>query len=329
MQVKPVIMENKKVSVIVPLYNAEAYLEEAISSVLKQDYEPLELIIVDDGSSDGSLEVALRYESEKVRVFSQKNSGACVARNRGLREAEGEYVKFLDADDVLAPGSIRKQVDQMANMSGRQIPFGRYGYCDSFGNVTSDYNFPKYFFDELKDDPVFFFYNHWEVLITCPLHKKLYLEEIGGFDESLKRGQESDLHFRLALSGVEFLYSDLPTFLYRSHDSESKITNKCNAGTINMRNYWLYRNEKCEKLLKEKFGIIPEKYHDSLSRFWFSCAREEFAGRDKESGLVYLKKCLDYGSGDRFRKFYIKIGRIVGYCFIESIFQFRLKLLKK
>ncbi len=92
-----------KISVIVPVYNAEEYLKNCIMSVVRQTYDNWELILVDDGSSDGSLSIAdlAAEKDERIRVIHQKNAGPGAARNRGIKEALGDYVVFLDSDDYI------------------------------------------------------------------------------------------------------------------------------------------------------------------------------------------------------------------------------------
>lgn len=92
-----------KISVIVPVYNAEEYLKNCIMSVVRQTYGNWELILVDDGSSDGSLSIAdlAAEKDERIRVIHQKNAGPGAARNRGIKEASGDYVVFLDSDDYI------------------------------------------------------------------------------------------------------------------------------------------------------------------------------------------------------------------------------------
>lgn len=97
-----------KVSVIVPVYNAQDYLEQCIVSILAQTLQEIEVICVDDSSTDRSLEILKKYEKEdsRVRVLTQPNSGAGAARNRGLSQASGEYLSFLDADDFFEPDML-------------------------------------------------------------------------------------------------------------------------------------------------------------------------------------------------------------------------------
>ena len=124
-----------------PLYNAAFLVESAIQSVVNQTYNYWELIIVDDGSTDDSLAVVKHYESDKIRVYTQPNSGACVARNKALSLTKGDFVKFLDADDLLSPDCLEKQVAQMNTLGAHQIPFGDYNFIDIANNVLFDYTF--------------------------------------------------------------------------------------------------------------------------------------------------------------------------------------------
>lgn len=99
------------VSVLIPAYNAEKWIGDTIRSALGQKWPNKEIIIVNDGSRDGTLAVARRFESKSVKVISQDNQGACAARNRALAFAQGDYIQWLDADDLLAPDKISKQLE--------------------------------------------------------------------------------------------------------------------------------------------------------------------------------------------------------------------------
>ncbi|HEY2324319.1 MAG TPA: glycosyltransferase family A protein, partial [Thermoanaerobaculia bacterium] len=99
----------KSVSVVIPSYNYARYLGEAIDSALAQTLPPLEVIVVDDGSTDETSEVLATY-ADRIRVLRQKNSGVAVARNSGIAAAHGEYVAFLDADDIWLPRKLELQM---------------------------------------------------------------------------------------------------------------------------------------------------------------------------------------------------------------------------
>ena len=99
------------VSVIIPLYNSESFISNAVESILNQTYSNIEVIVINDGSTDNSYGEVKKYESKKVKIFSQENKGASAARNLGLKHARGAYIQFLDADDYLSNNKIERQVN--------------------------------------------------------------------------------------------------------------------------------------------------------------------------------------------------------------------------
>jgi glycosyltransferase involved in cell wall biosynthesis len=113
------------VSVIIPVYNCEQYLAEAIESALAQTYGPVEIIVVDDGSTDSSSGVARGFEDLGVRYFHQPNSGPGAARNLGVRMAQGSFFAFLDADDIWIPGKLSLQMAAFEDEAELDMVFGR------------------------------------------------------------------------------------------------------------------------------------------------------------------------------------------------------------
>jgi glycosyltransferase involved in cell wall biosynthesis len=114
------------VSILVPAFNAERWIGATIESALRQTWKDTEIVVVDDGSTDGTLDVARSFERPNVRVFAQPNRGAAAARNRALEEARGEVIQYLDADDLLAPDKIARQMPLLADgvlCSGEWGPF--------------------------------------------------------------------------------------------------------------------------------------------------------------------------------------------------------------
>lgn len=101
-------------SIIIPVYNSEKYLVNCLNSILNQDEKIFEVIIIDDGSSDSSYEIMKKYESiyNKVKILKKENGGVCSARNLGIEVAEGEYLAFVDSDDMLYPNSLSKRIDE-------------------------------------------------------------------------------------------------------------------------------------------------------------------------------------------------------------------------
>lgn len=112
------------ISVIIPVYNGEKYLKEAIESVRAQSYHPIEIIIVDDGSTDGTAEIAKQYES--LNYYFQSNAGLAAALNLGIEIAAGDYYAFLDADDIWLPDKLRLQMNVFHNNSEVEMVFGHH-----------------------------------------------------------------------------------------------------------------------------------------------------------------------------------------------------------
>lgn len=107
-------MPGQLVSVIIPVYNAKLYVKRCLDSIVNQTYKNLQILIIDDGSFDGSSDICESYMTDKrVQVFHQKNSGASAARNFGLDRAEGEYILFVDADDYIDLNLLDKAVHKM------------------------------------------------------------------------------------------------------------------------------------------------------------------------------------------------------------------------
>lgn len=208
------------IAVIIPVYNCESYLETAISSVLSQAGLDIEIIAVDDGSTDGSLEV-LRKFGNRITVIEQENEGACVARNVGVRASTCPFIKFLDADDYLVPGSLQAQLSHAINLTQNEFSYGRvlrkiendgrlvpHGRRDNKVNNQDD-------LDELLIDPP---------PISAMLYPRHLLEALGGLDIRLVKRQDYDLFARALLAGYAPKACKEPIFAYRSHDNTSRIS---------------------------------------------------------------------------------------------------------
>jgi len=203
------------VSIIIPCYNGERYVAESIQSALDQSHRSCEVIVIDDGSTDGSLEVIKSF-GERICWESGPNRGGGAARNRGLELARGEWIKFHDADDVLLPGCVANQMIHSATLGEKELSFG-YG-VDLAGNQRVSTVGPA-----ADVEMVGFCFSH-DILTPTVLHRRSVLQELGGFDESLAAGQEWNLHLRLALAGYRFVYVDECLFRYRHHFGVDRVS---------------------------------------------------------------------------------------------------------
>lgn len=192
-------MSRPLVSVIIPCFNAEAYVADAVRSALNLSYSPSEIIVVDDGSTDGSIDV-LRSFGDQILLETGPNRGACAARNRGLQLAGGDLVQFLDADDLLDPHKLEVQVPRLLSSDADAIS------CNvRITDLASGENVDHY---SARHSDTFAHCTYDDITTPGPLHWKSNLLAVGGFDETLPCSQERDLHLRLACHGFRFEHLD-------------------------------------------------------------------------------------------------------------------------
>ena len=133
----------KLVSVIVPTYNVEEYISRTINSILAQTYSNFELLIIDDESPDRSVEICQQFKDSRIKIISQKNRGLAGARNTGIRNAKGEYLAFLDADDLWLPKKLENHVQHLESSPTVGISFSRSAFIDINDRELGIYQMPK------------------------------------------------------------------------------------------------------------------------------------------------------------------------------------------
>lgn len=193
------------VSVVIPAYNAERWLADAIRSALEQEYPAVEVIVVDDGSTDGTPAVCRSF-GEDLEYKRLERSGGGSARNAGIEIARGDMVQFLDADDFLLPTKLSVQVPLLARDPGSLV------FCaNRFEDGETGRSLGTRYRPVADRDPVVYVLSG--VLQTAaPLHWADALRRVGGFTNGLPCAQERDLHLRLACTGVRF--QGVPEVLY-------------------------------------------------------------------------------------------------------------------
>lgn len=229
--------ELPKASVVIAAYNAEAFIVDAINSILSQDFESFEVIVVNDGSTDQTAWLVDQLNDSRVRLITIPNSGGpSRPRNVGIRESHGNFVFIFDADDVMLPGKLRRSVELL-----EYLPEAGFLFTD-FQSIHED--------GSLKQASFLAGYDSLHRLSSCALNqfarlikgadilsglakanfvgtssvvlKRTVVEEVGFFDETLKNGDDYDLWARIS-SRFDAIYIDLPLHQYRLHeDSISK-----------------------------------------------------------------------------------------------------------
>jgi glycosyltransferase involved in cell wall biosynthesis len=198
------------VSVCIPTYNRRNYLEETLQSVFAQTYKGYEIVIVDDGSTDGTEEM-IKQLGHNARYHWQENAGDAVARNKLIELAIGKYIAFLDSDDLLVPDAIERMVAVMQREAEPVIVYGPYLRIDQYGSVIGKSKRKLYSGFVTK-------YLFQDVFVhSCgSMFPKSVLEETGGFDTSLPVCSDYDLWLRLSLK-YRFVALSKPTFKRRRH----------------------------------------------------------------------------------------------------------------
>lgn len=212
--------KNPLVSVVLPVYNGEKFIAEAIRSVFVQKYEPLELIVVNDGSTDQSEKCLEEFEG-KLTLINQKNSGPSSARNAGIETANGEYVAFIDADDVWVPGNLSFHMNQFTKYKNLEISIGLTSKLEFESSIEVDV--------EQAKKKAFL-----HLVMGASLMKKSVFKDVGLFDEELILGQDTDWFLRAKeLEKKMAIGKDLVLF-YRKHQ-HNRTNDKTKA------NFYLFK----------------------------------------------------------------------------------------
>lgn len=199
------------VSVIMPVKNAEAYLRQSIESILNQSYQKIELIIVDDGSNDGSLNIAREY-ADRVSLYQSASQGVWSARNFGIQVANGEYLAFQDADDIALQDRIKVQMDSLSSNPGIDIVFGNM--AEFKGEINYNSSGAEEEFDKIK------------VQANCPgamlLTRKTF-DKVGEFVETWKIAGFIDWYMRALDLGVKVYIPSEVILARRVHQANSTL----------------------------------------------------------------------------------------------------------
>jgi glycosyltransferase involved in cell wall biosynthesis len=212
---------NPLVSIIIPCYNAEPWIAAAVDSALAQSWQEIEVIAVNDGSSDGSLAVLRRLAGPKVRVVDQPNRGAAAARNAGLSMARGEFVQFLDADDLLTPGKIASQVPLLVARGAGAVASARWARFDRNPALAVAADSPL--FRDMAPIDFLLLYTAgghmmhpaaW--LVPSPIARAA-----GPWDETLTLNDDGEYFARVLLASREIVHAPQSLTLYRSQVPKS------------------------------------------------------------------------------------------------------------
>ena len=279
------------VSVVIPVYNSEKYLEECLDSILEQTYQNVEIIAVDDGSEDSSLDILKRYS--KVHTFSQENQGLASSLNLGLSKIKGNWLKWFSPDDIMYPYTIETLVDEIKKHSKCTILYSNWNIIDDVGNILrefqeSDYNDLstfKYNIRLLDGQQI----NVNTTLIPTHLLEKSTIREL---DDPV--AIDYDFFLRSALLyDTKFQSISKPLVKYRIHTSQ--LSHKNISKTLD------YIEEIKNEILIQLDDLIQKKYADELQLYQKTKPAKR---KTMEFGMKLISSTPSWAS-DRILTFYL------------------------
>lgn len=202
------------ISVVVPAYNAGKTIQNTLESVLKQTFSDLELIVINDGSTDNTLEILDTIQDPRIKIFSYENGGLPVARNRGISQSTGEFISFIDADDLWTPDKLELQLTALQNHPEAGVAYSWSVFMDDKG---------EYFH---ADDPIYYEGNVFAKLLlrnfithgSNLLIRRQAIESVGNFDLTVPPCADWDFYLRLAARWL-FVVVPKPQIFYRQSSS--------------------------------------------------------------------------------------------------------------
>jgi glycosyltransferase involved in cell wall biosynthesis len=270
------------VTVILPAYNAAQYISETIDSVLNQSYQNFELLVIDDGSTDNTADLVRAYvqQDSRVQIISQPNQGVSAARNHGIDRAVGEFLAFLDADDLWVPDKLEAHVRHLCSDDRLGMSFARIEYIDSESKRTGQKSNLR-----LKNiQPQHFYQDNLACTPSNVVIRRVVLQEIGGFDSDLSGLADIDLFLRVSCSGWTVEGLDEVLVYYRFHP------NGMSSQLKRMEDEWHRFNAKVAIYNPS----LVQKYHPSAEAMVLrSLARQSLRFKlDPDVGIDFINRAL-------------------------------------
>lgn len=274
---------HKLVSIIIPCFNAQRWLREAIDSCLQQTYPQIEIILIDDASTDDSLEIIKSYEGQIIWESLPENKGGCYARNCGFAISKGEYIQFLDADDYIFPEKITRQVDFL-EATKADVVYGDWRHQLHLSDGTS-------ILEEIKisgeqEDILESLIANWWTAVASILYTRNAVENSDGWDENLAVAQDKDFFISVVMNGAKVAYQSGCYSIYRRYGN---VTVSTMSKSRWIKNHCIVL-EKVEKRLLQSHKL-SEKYRFAISICYFKLARESLF-YDYSLYLQLLEKIL-------------------------------------
>ena len=216
---------SKKVSVIIPNYNCGKYICETLDSVMSQSYKDIEVIVIDDGSTDDSVKLIKKYDVKLIEQFNQNGS---IARNRGIEESTGDYLFFIDSDDVLADKDVIKNM--VSDIEGYDLVMYDFDCMDKDGKITSHKEISSRFVD--RDNK--YKYARTFPVLSNKLYSKKLIDKYGLYYSNVRIGQDLNFYLKYLCCAEKINYVNKNSFKYRIH--EESLSKKISLNFLDIYN---------------------------------------------------------------------------------------------
>ena len=217
----PVLNNTPLVSIILPAYNAAAHIKDAIDSILAQTYKNIEFLIINDGSADDTEQVATRYETSRVRVYSQPNAGVSAARNNGIKRSRGDFIITVDHDDMITPDYVMRHLAMFEKHPGADLVYCDEYLADALGKPIRILEKPEYS-DKRRLISALFRSGFPVIPFRGACIRKSVFDKIGLFDESLAIAEDYEIWLRFIRHGL--VEKHLKGALYRRRMVENSLS---------------------------------------------------------------------------------------------------------
>ncbi|KAB1067022.1 glycosyltransferase family 2 protein [Tamlana haliotis] len=316
------------VSIIIPTYNAVDLLPETVESALQQTYKNIEIIVIDDGSTDTTKALFDEFQQKGVHSYTIKNQGASNARNIGLSKSKGEYIQFLDADDILHPNKIELQVENML-LENADLSYTTWAHFSTDINRHSTFKFKDINFPKIctgKEMMISFGMQNWFMPVFCWLTHKSLIEKAGNWNIEITNNDDGEYFSRVLYNAKKVIcinqilsyYRVLPTISLSNLNSVDKINSAYNSYQI------------IEELLQKTMNPVLLTYPRRLYYTQYLIIKKDYPKLAKRAA-----KSFDRIKGDFFLSrnknrwsFITAFGLYYGLPLYEFLFKTVLKLKK-
>lgn len=315
----------KKVSILIPCYNSEKWVGETLDCCLRQTYPNIEVVLVDDGSTDNSLAIAREYEKKdkRIRVFSQPNSGGCRARNLAFEKSTGDYIKYLDADDLISDDMIEKQVELLLSAND-PYAVSTCSWQEFWDTIDITFNQRCIYKD--YNNPIELLADLWTkgemFAVTCYLVSRQLISQVGDWDERLTKNQDGEFFCRVLSKASGVLFCNNAKFYYRrghiSVSTGAKLSPAKIQSSLDSRISYeqtilpLYDTSIIRKGLALNYSNVM--FNSPVGSKWFNEAKKR---------IYALGESPVHPSAKGVQKWIVSIIGLTTYLYIKELFRIR------